>query len=133
MYFLLFLVIYDEEFTGPQSTKVTLSAGRYQVYCHGAQGGRSYRHGNLQAYGGKGAYTTGVMQINGSGTVFYLNVGGMGGFESSLGPNSGGYNGGGKSGKDIQDPGGGSDGPGGGNDASGGGGELQTFVYTIIN
>ena len=122
MYFLLFLFIDDQEFTCPQSTKVTLSAGRYQVYCYGAQGGRSYRQGNLQAFGGKGAYTTGVIQITGSGTAFYLNVGGMGGYESALGPNSGGYNGGGKSGRDIQDPNGGSDGPGGGDDASGGGG-----------
>ena len=62
------------------------------------------------------------MQIRGSGTTFYINVGGMGGHETSLGPNSGGFNGGGKSGKDIADDTGYEDAKGGGDDASGGGG-----------
>lgn len=122
MLFVFLLSLYNNEFKGPLSTTVILKSGQYRVFCHGAQGGRAYRNGNLQSYGGKGAYTTGVMQITGSGTTFYLNVGGMGGHETSLGPNSGGFNGGGKSGKDIADESGYEDAKGGGDDASGGGG-----------
>ena len=95
-----------------------LKAGLYTVECYGAQGGQAYKEGNLSATGGLGAYVKGTMNVTGTGTTFYIFVGGEG-KSGKVGPNLGGFNGGGSSGKDL---GGGfdkiDDAPGGGGGAT---------------
>lgn len=80
-----------------QST-YTLASGKYKIECYGAQGGKSSTDGTNRKSGGRGAYVYGTISINGTGTQFYLNVGGKGN-QNAYKQNDGGWNGGGSSGK----------------------------------
>ena len=115
MIILAILFIKEIRERGPLNFSIILQAGHYTVKCYGAQGGSSSANGNKLKSGGKGSYATGTMTIKGAGTTFWAYVGGKG-LSSQEGPNLGGYNGGGRGGKDY-----GGVYPGG-NDASGGGG-----------
>lgn len=88
-----------------------LTAGTYTVHCYGAQGGHSYEQGYYEygTKGGLGAHVYGTMKVVGK-ILFYAYVGGEGQC-GRVGPNAGGFNGGGLSGRDKEDH---EDGPGGG-------------------
>ena len=86
--------------------EVLLSPGTYQIELWGAQGGDG-RYQNNQTIrsdsGGKGAYVNGTIQFNGT-VKLYLYIGGKGEDQISKTEYSlGGFNGGGKGGKDLKD------------------------------
>ena len=91
---------------------ISLSPGTYRFECWGAQGGSGMTDGIIKTVGGKGAYASGIIQINERKT-FYLYVGtkGENGNKTINTYASGGWNGGGKGGADTRE-----------NDGSGGGG-----------
>ena len=97
--------------TGKPET-IQLSTGAYVIECWGAQGGTGMKNAELINEGGRGAYTSGILQINGS-QILHLYVGTKGGNGNATKNTMalGGWNGGGKSGADTYD-----------NDGSGGGG-----------
>ncbi len=66
-------------------------SGTYKLEAWGAQGGYRYSSNNSMNFAGKGGYSTGTLYLE-KGTILYIYVGGSG--------NTGGYNGGGKSGCD---------------------------------
>src|SRR5690554_6548086 len=77
---------------------ITLPAGSYQIECWGGNGGLGNLNSgsvpNSQIDGGKGGYSTGVINVTAPITL-YINIGGKGadGFLNPTAP--GGYNGGG--------------------------------------
>ena len=77
-------LLYD--YTGSVQ-EITLVKGSYKIECWGAQGG--YR--SSTTYGGKGGYSTGVLNLT-KKTTLYVYVGGSG----NTGGTNGGFNGGGK-------------------------------------
>lgn len=83
---------YEFNYTGGYQS-ITLPQGGYKLECWGAQGG----HGRT-GYGGKGGYSTGIITIP-SSTTLYVYVGGQGTSDSNnvSGTYSGGFNGGGSS------------------------------------
>ena len=89
---LAFPVGEDFKYTGSVQEYVVPVSGFYQLEAWGAAGG-SY---NATNYGGKGAYTTGLIELT-EGTKLYVYVGGEGPAEVTQ-TNIGGYNGGGYSG-----------------------------------
>lgn len=97
------------------SSVVGLSPGTYKIECWGAQGGTGLQNGVKVTYGGKGAYTSGIIIIK-KFTNLYLFVGGKGsdGSPTKNTIASGGYNGGGNGGPDTSDD----DGSGGGGGAT---------------
>ena len=117
-----------KQFNSIGSYSFQLKAGQYIVRCYGAQGGNAFLNGKyLTNTGGKGAYARGTMIVKGANTTFYAFVGGMG-MSSPKGPNEGGFNGGGNSGKDNHIF--------GDDDASGGGGgatDLRIYNGSNIN
>lgn len=119
MFFIyLFLITLDYyRFDEPGIHPFELKAGQYTVHCYGAQGGDIFKPNRINN-GGRGAYTKGTMTVTGNNTLFYAYVGGKGD-SSPAGPNNGGFNGGGKSGRDkegiIDDA---NDAPGGGGGAT---------------
>ena len=91
---------------------VNLLPGTYKIECWGAEGGAGLDTGVAVRTGGKGAYVSGILTIN-KELPLYIFVGGKGGDASPI-PNTkatGGFNGGGIGGADVND-----------DDASGGGG-----------
>ena len=97
----------EEVFTAPET-------GKYKIELWGAQGGRSMSGGaysdSTSKPGGKGGYTTGIIQLN-KDDVLYINVGGKGQNGQNGADAAGGYNGGGLGTHDHED-----------NEAAGGGG-----------
>lgn len=90
------------DYTGAEETFIAPVKGTYKIEAWGAQGG------SLNSYiGGYGGYSVGTVSLNANDKL-YINVGGMGGSNSSI-TNSGGYNGGGYSGNNngVQSYGGG--------------------------
>ena len=82
---------------------ITLPKGTYKLECWGAQGGNgadsnSGFNASSGAIGGKGGYSTGILTLSSSQTV-YLYTGGKGGcISSSANDYTGGFNGGGTGG-----------------------------------
>lgn len=82
---------------------ITLPKGTYKLECWGAQGGNgadsnSSFNASSEAIGGKGGYSTGILTLSSSQTV-YLYTGGKGGcISSSANDYTGGFNGGGTGG-----------------------------------
>ena len=100
MQWILFSLSLRYEFTKAGIYTFTLSSGKYTFHCYGAQGGDGIYDFEISptiGLGGKGAHVLGTLSINGSGTLFYLNVGGEGEQGNSK-QNKGGINGGGKAG-----------------------------------
>ena len=116
--FIIQAIIEDTSYTTPGSNSFSLKAGKYVITCYGAQGGRGYSDKKLYSYGGKGAKVSGTLVITGSERTFWAYVGGMGTHKNYYGENPGGFNGGGKSGKDTGILGRNIDGAGGGGGAS---------------
>ena len=54
-----------------------MPAGKYKVECYGGQGGPSLRTAVFSENGGKGAYASGIMTVEGKGRSFYVYVGGI--------------------------------------------------------
>ena len=77
-------------YTGEAQTFRTTKAGYYLFELWGAQGGS-----NNSAQGGKGAYTSGVIQLD-ANQEMYVFVGGVGSSVYYNEPRAGGYNGGGQ-------------------------------------
>lgn len=123
MIFLLIFSIYSKSnitFESPDEYSFTLKAGEHFIECYGAQGGSGYDDGKKKSIGGKGAYVSGILVIKGDPKQFYAFVGGQG-KDGTVGPNEGGFNGGGKGGKDK--------GSISRDDASGGGGGASDIRY----
>lgn len=97
-------------YTG-SSQSFNATPGRYKIELWGAQGGNSVWGGSTYYAGGKGAYTSGVITITDS-TTLYIYVGGQGEVGKVLQNAAGGYNGGGSGCHDNSDDE--SDGGGGG-------------------
>lgn len=112
-------------FSSSDTTKthvIELTAGQYVVECFGGQGGCGFNNDNCASEGGYGAYVKGTMDVTGEIQTFYANIGGKGS-QSRAGPNQGGNNGGGSSGRDHDIFG------NDGNDGSGGGGGATDLRY----
>ena len=81
-------------YTGSYSKYEVKETGYYKIECFGANGGYALDDGNVAGKGGKGGYTSGIIQLN-QGEVLYVYVGGQGN-NAVIGKDSqGGYNGGG--------------------------------------
>ena len=74
--------------------------GQYLITCYGAQGGRAYDDGSLNAVGGKGAKVSGQLHLS-SKTTLQFQVGGQGS-SSKSGAATGGYPNGGTSEEEDQ-------------------------------
>lgn len=81
------------DYTGSVQT-ATLTPGRYKLECWGAQGGNSNQSNGTYGNGGKGGYSTGILNVS-TNTTIYITVGGQGqnGFLNTR--TAGGFNGGG--------------------------------------
>ena len=82
---------------------VELVRGRYLLECYGAEGGRGLADSKPTLHGGYGAYASGILNLK-EKTTFYLYIGGKGedGEPSFNVKMSGGWNGGGDSGRDLR-------------------------------
>jgi hypothetical protein len=78
------------DYTG-EVQQVTLVKGSYKIECWGAQGGSI----NSTYYGGKGGYSTGILNLT-KKTTLYIYVGGQGTGGTTAGEKDGGFNGGGR-------------------------------------
>ena len=82
------------DYTGSVQNYIVPQSGRYKLEVWGAQGG-SY---SSQYYGGKGGYSTGIVNLN-KGTRLYVYSGGAGGsVTTNYQGGTGGFNGGGQGG-----------------------------------
>lgn len=64
------------DYTGSVQT-TTLTPGRYKLECWGAQGGNSNQSNGTYGNGGKGGYSTGILNVS-TNTTIYITVGGQG-------------------------------------------------------
>ena len=85
------------DYTGSVQT-ATLTPGRYKLECWGAQGGNSNQSNGTYGNGGKGGYSTGILNVS-TNTTIYITVGGQGQNGVFNTRTAGGFNGGG-SGRD---------------------------------
>lgn len=97
----MFLIAIDFPYKGESPQSFTLKAGQYVFDVYGAQGGSGYLDGVIKSQYGLGAHVKATLNVTGTGTLFYAYVGEQGS-SSQYGPNKGGWNGGGKSGKDTE-------------------------------
>lgn len=81
------------DYTGSVQT-ATLTPGRYKLECWGAQGGNSNQSNGTYGYGGKGGYSTGILNVS-TNTTIYITVGGQGQNGVFNTRTAGGFNGGG--------------------------------------
>ena len=81
------------DYTGSVQT-VTLAPGRYKLECWGAQGGNSNQSNGTYGNGGKGGYSTGILNVS-TNTTIYITVGGQGQNGVLNTRTAGGFNGGG--------------------------------------
>ena len=81
------------DYTGSVQT-VTLAPGRYKLECWGAQGGNSNQSNGTYGNGGKGGYSTGILNVS-TNTTIYITVGGQGQNGVFNTRTAGGFNGGG--------------------------------------
>ena len=88
---------------------ISLQRGTYRFELWGAQGGDGRIHNKPTlntSTGGRGAYSSGTIDIRKSGTIFYLYIGGKGEDQTGTAQGAfgkGGYNGGGDGGADLCD------------------------------
>lgn len=80
-------------YTGSVQT-ATLTPGRYKLECWGAQGGNSNQSNGTYGNGGKGGYSTGILNVS-TNTTIYITVGGQGQNGVLNTRTAGGFNGGG--------------------------------------
>lgn len=81
------------DYTGSVQT-ATLTPGRYKLECWGAQGGNSNQSNGTYGNGGKGGYSTGILNVS-TNTTIYITVGGQGQNDVFNTRTAGGFNGGG--------------------------------------
>lgn len=81
------------DYTGSVQT-VTLAPGTYKLECWGAQGGNSNQSNGTYGNGGKGGYSTGILNVS-TNTTIYITVGGQGQNGVFNTRTAGGFNGGG--------------------------------------
>lgn len=81
------------DYTGSVQT-ATLAPGRYKLECWGAQGGNSNQSNGTYGNGGKGGYSTGILNVS-TNTTIYITVGGQGQNGVFNTRTAGGFNGGG--------------------------------------
>lgn len=81
------------DYTGSVQT-ATLTPGRYKLECWGAQGGNSNQSNGTYGNGGKGGYSTGILNVS-TNTTIYITVGGQGQNGVFNTRTAGGFNGGG--------------------------------------
>lgn len=81
------------DYTGSVQT-TTLTPGRYKLECWGAQGGNSNQSNGTYGNGGKGGYSTGILNVS-TNTTIYITVGGQGQNGVLNTRTAGGFNGGG--------------------------------------
>ena len=80
-------------YTGSVQT-ATLTPGAYKLECWGAQGGNSNQSNGTYGNGGKGGYSTGILNVS-TNTTIYITVGGQGQNGILNTRTAGGFNGGG--------------------------------------
>lgn len=80
------------DYTGSVQT-ATLTPGRYKLECWGAQGGNSNQSNGTYGNGGKGGYSTGILNVS-TNTTIYITVGGQGQNGVLNTRTAGGFNGG---------------------------------------
>lgn len=85
--------IMNFDYTGSVQT-ATLTPGRYKLECWGAQGGNSNQSNGTYGNGGKGGYSTGILNVS-TNTTIYITVGGQGQNGVFNTRTAGGFNGGG--------------------------------------
>lgn len=130
MFLLLFLIAINFPYNGesPQSftfkkkwnNQLNYGESPHVFDVYGAQGGSGYLDGVIKSQGGLGAHVKATLNVTGTGTLFYAYVGEQGS-SSQYGPNKGGWNGGGKSGKGTEIL--------KGDAAGGGGGATDVRIY----
>lgn len=81
------------DYTGSVQT-ATLAPGTYKLECWGAQGGNSNQSNGTYGNGGKGGYSTGILNVS-TNTTIYITVGGQGQNGVFNTRTAGGFNGGG--------------------------------------
>jgi hypothetical protein len=81
------------DYTGSVQT-TTLTPGTYKLECWGAQGGNSNQSNGTYGNGGKGGYSTGILNVS-TNTTIYITVGGQGQNGVLNTRTAGGFNGGG--------------------------------------
>lgn len=81
------------DYTGSVQTAI-LTPGRYKLECWGAQGGNSNQSNGTYGNGGKGGYSTGILNVS-TNTTIYITVGGQGQNGVLNTRTAGGFNGGG--------------------------------------
>lgn len=81
------------DYTGSVQT-ATLTPGAYKLECWGAQGGNSNQSNGTYGNGGKGGYSTGILNVS-TNTTIYITVGGQGQNGVLNTRTAGGFNGGG--------------------------------------
>ena len=81
------------DYTGSVQT-ATLTPGTYKLECWGAQGGNSNQSNGTYGNGGKGGYSTGILNVS-TNTTIYITVGGQGQNGILNTRTAGGFNGGG--------------------------------------
>lgn len=81
------------DYTGSVQT-ATLTPGAYKLECWGAQGGNSNQSNGTYGNGGKGGYSTGILNVS-TNTTIYITVGGQGQNGIFNTRTAGGFNGGG--------------------------------------
>lgn len=81
------------DYTGSVQT-ATLTPGRYKLECWGAEGGNSNQSNGTYGNGGKGGYSTGILNVS-TNTTIYITVGGQGQNGILNTRTAGGFNGGG--------------------------------------
>ena len=75
MLIILTFLLISYPYNKPGTFSQKLGAGLYTVECYGAQGGQAYINGKKGGVGGLGAYVKGTMNVTGTGTIFYINIG----------------------------------------------------------
>ena len=87
---IIMVLAVDFDYTGSVQT-ATLTPGRYKLECWGAQGGNSNQSNGTYGNGGKGGYSTGILNVStnttgspGGGQNGVLNTRTAGGFNGGL-------------------------------------------------
>lgn len=90
------------DYTGSHSKYEIKETGYYKIECFGANGGYAVGNGTIRGKGGKGGYTSGIIQLN-QGETLWVYVGGHGTDAVAGKDSTNGYNGGGLGTEDHYD------------------------------
>lgn len=90
------------DYTGSYSKYEIKETGYYKIECFGANGGYAVGNGTIRGKGGKGGYTSGIIQLN-QGETLWVYVGGHGTDAVAGKDSTNGYNGGGLGTEDHYD------------------------------